>query len=71
VAGALNLHLCYLNLSNDQIDDDSLNRLLADAPSNSIILLEDIDALFSQRNQLKRRGLSFSGFLNALDGVRS
>ena len=51
--------------------DDSLNRLLADAPPRSIILLEDIDALFKQREQMMNSGLSFSGFLNALDGVRS
>ena len=71
VAGALGLNLCYLNLSNSEIDDDSLNRLLADAPPNSIILLEDIDALFKSRDQVSTDKISFSGFLNALDGVRS
>jgi len=71
VAGALKLNLCYLNISNNEINDDSLNRLLSDAPARSIILLEDIDALFNQRDGDKKKGLSFSGFLNALDGVRS
>ena len=46
VAGALKLNLCYLNLSSGDIDDDGLNRLLSEAPERSIILLEDIDALF-------------------------
>jgi hypothetical protein len=43
---------------------------------NSIILLEDIDAIFQGREsvQEKRDGgqsVTFSGLLNALDGVRS
>lgn len=72
VAGLLKLKLCYLNLSNNEMNDDSLNRLLSEAPENSIILLEDVDAMFLQRDQVqKKQTLSFSGFLNALDGVRS
>jgi len=46
VAGLLKLKLCYLNLSNSEMNDDSLNRLLSEAPENSIILLEDVDAMF-------------------------
>merc|ERR1711937_779097 len=75
VAGALKLNICYLNLSGNQLDDDGLNRALNQAPSHSIILLEDIDAIFRKREQVgRRRGgrqVSFSGLLNALDGVRS
>jgi chaperone BCS1 len=46
---------------------------MADAPERSIILLEDVDAMFVDRTsvQMKKKGVSFSGFLNALDGVRS
>jgi chaperone BCS1 len=79
IAGALKLNICYLNLSGGRMDDDDLNRALNDAPSHSIILLEDIDALFEGRESVnkgkkgRRRGreISFSGLLNALDGVRS
>jgi len=74
VAGALKLNICYLNLSGNNLDDDGLNRALNQAPAHSIILLEDIDAIFRKREQVtKRRGrqVSFSGLLNALDGVRS
>jgi chaperone BCS1 len=70
----LKLNICYLNLSGGNIDDDGLNRALNDTPANSIILLEDIDGIFVQReivNSGGRRGVSFSGLLNALDGVRS
>jgi len=61
-------------LSGNNLDDDGLNRALNDAPSHSIILLEDIDALFIQRESIKYdrgRHVTFSGLLNALDGVRS
>jgi chaperone BCS1 len=67
----LKLNLCYLNLSSGEVDDDSLNRLLSEAPERSIILLEDVDAMFMDRSAVQRNKLSFSGFLNALDGVRS
>jgi len=56
------------------MDDDDLNRALNDAPGNVIILLEDIDALFVQRESVSRDNdmrISFSGLLNAVDGVRS
>lgn len=58
------------------MNDDSLNRALNDAPSNSIILLEDVDAIFVGRESVKQKkeeggSVSFSGLLNALDGVRS
>lgn len=53
IAGALKLNLCYLNLSSDEIDDDSLNRLLSEAPDRSIILLEDVDAMFKDRTSMQ------------------
>lgn len=57
------------------MDDDGLNRALNDAPRNSIILLEDVDALFVSRENADQkhhgRHVSFSGLLNALDGIRS
>jgi chaperone BCS1 len=56
------------------MDDDDLNRCLNEAPPQSIILLEDIDSIFVARESVQReeeRGVTFSGLLNALDGVRS
>jgi chaperone BCS1 len=49
IAGLMNLNICYLNLSGDRLDDDSLNRALNEAPAHSIILLEDIDGIFVER----------------------
>lgn len=43
-------------------------------PKGSIVLLEDIDAVFVDRVSAKKaegRTVSFSGLLNAIDGVRS
>jgi len=79
IAGKLRLNICYLNLSSGNLDDDGLNRALNDAPAHSIILLEDIDSIFVQRHSIsqesgkkgKRDSITFSGLLNALDGVRS
>jgi len=52
VAAQLNLHICYLNLSGGRMDDDGLNGLLSAAPLRSIILLEDIDAIFVERTSV-------------------
>ncbi|VDN55459.1 unnamed protein product [Dracunculus medinensis] len=69
--------ICILSLSERTLDDDRLNHLLNTPPSNSIILLEDIDAAFGPRvdavqNMKIYDGLTrvtFSGLLNAIDGV--
>ena len=40
-----------MNLGERGLSDDRLNHLLSVAPQQSIILLEDIDAAFSKREQ--------------------
>lgn len=79
LAGQLHYSICLLNLSETGLSDDRLNHLLSIAPQQSIILLEDIDAAFMNRdlsaeNPTVYQGmgrLTFSGLLNALDGVAS
>ncbi|GAA5893363.1 hypothetical protein JCM6882_008014 [Rhodosporidiobolus microsporus] len=75
LAGSLDYNICVLNLSERGLTDDKLNHLLANAPERSIVLLEDIDAAFSKRQQTGEAGfnsnVTFSGLLNALDGVAS
>jgi len=79
LAGELQYSICVLNLSDRSMSDDRLMHRLADAPENSIILLEDIDAAFVSRedssiNDAAYKGmnrLTFSGLLNAIDGVTS
>lgn len=79
LAGELDYNICLLNLSERGLSDDRLNHLLSIAPEQSIILLEDVDAAFTSREDDERTktaydGLSrltLSGLLNALDGVAS
>ena len=42
--GELGYSICILNLSDPTLIDDRMQHLLADAPPESIILLEDVDA---------------------------
>lgn len=56
LAGSLDYNICVLNLSERGLTDDKLNHLLANAPERSIMLLEDIDAAFSQRQQSGEAG---------------
>lgn len=63
-----------LTLANKGLNDNKLAECLRDAPSNSIVLLEDVDAVFVDRSvasESKASGVTFSGLLNALDGVAS
>ncbi|OXB69197.1 hypothetical protein ASZ78_011317 [Callipepla squamata] len=79
LAGELQHSICLLSLSDRSLSDDRLNYLLSVAPQQSIILLEDVDAAFISRdlaaeNPAMYQGmgrLTFSGLLNALDGVAS
>ncbi|EOB00197.1 Mitochondrial chaperone BCS1, partial [Anas platyrhynchos] len=79
LAGELQYSICLLSLSDRSLSDDRLNHLLSVAPQQSIILLEDVDAAFVSRdlaaeNPAMYQGmgrLTFSGLLNALDGVAS
>ena len=54
LAGELEYSICVLNLSERGLSDDRLNHLLAVAPQQSIILLEDIDAAFVSREDTGR-----------------
>ncbi|KAJ1972219.1 Complex III assembly protein translocase and chaperone [Dimargaris xerosporica] len=75
LAGHLQYNICILNLSERGLTDDRLNHLLTVTPERSFLLLEDVDAAFSQRKQADKEGfrsmVTFSGLLNALDGVAS
>lgn len=53
LAGELERGICVLNLSERGLTDDRLNHLLAVAPQQTIILLEDVDAAFSSREETK------------------
>lgn len=73
LAGELNADLYVLNLGDPLLTDGKLSSLLADVKQGAFILLEDIDAAFTQREKAKDsdNGITFSGLLNALDGAAS
>ncbi|CRG92576.1 putative mitochondrial chaperone bcs1 [Talaromyces islandicus] len=77
LAGELDYDIAILNLSERGLTDDRLNHLLTIIPNRTLVLLEDVDAAFSnRRTQTDEDGyrganVTFSGLLNALDGVAS
>ena len=59
-----------LSLNSEGLTDDRLELALSNVPQQAIVLLEDIDAAFTQRAAADgRSSVSFSGLLNAIDGV--
>lgn len=76
LAGSLDFNIAMLSLSQRGLTDDLLNQLLLNLPPRTFVLLEDADAAFNNRRQKEGDGYSgatvtFSGLLNALDGVAS
>ena len=77
LAGDLDYNIAILNLSERGLTDDRLNHLLSIIPRRTLVLLEDADAAFSNRRMAsdadgyRGANVTFSGLLNALDGVAS
>eukprot|EP00388_Colpodella_angusta_P007851 GDKJ01021881.1.p1 GENE.GDKJ01021881.1~~GDKJ01021881.1.p1 ORF type:complete len:505 (-),score=89.98 GDKJ01021881.1:54-1457(-) len=83
LAGTLKYSIAVLNVGDPMLTDDRLQYLLATAPPKTILLLEDIDGAVTNAD-LRGEGMTdgqgemtpwgsrkvtFSGLLNALDGV--
>lgn len=71
VASHFGMDIAILNLASASMDDDELYSLLANVDSNTIVLIEDIDCVYNQReaSEDKDNRITFSGLLNAIDGV--
>ncbi len=70
LASELRLNVCTLSLASPIVTDEKIHTLLAAVPQRSLLLIEDVDAFFRERDAAHAQvKLSFSGFLNALDGV--
>ena len=70
LASHLSLNVCVLSLSSPNVTDEKIGNLLASVPGRSVILIEDVDAFFQQRAKADTGvKVSYSGFINALDGV--
>ena len=70
LASELSLDIATLDVGRATMTDDDLREALISAPDGALIAIEDVDAVFTQREGAeKRSGVSFSGLLNAIDGV--
>jgi chaperone BCS1 len=72
VASSLGMNIYVLSLQSPGITDSILMELLNSVSNNSVILMEDIDCAFVNREKKEQTltdKLTFSGLLNALDGV--
>eukprot|EP00029_Vermamoeba_vermiformis_P014143 TRINITY_DN9273_c0_g1_i1.p1 TRINITY_DN9273_c0_g1~~TRINITY_DN9273_c0_g1_i1.p1 ORF type:complete len:414 (+),score=45.94 TRINITY_DN9273_c0_g1_i1:155-1396(+) len=63
-------NVAYLHISDPKMTDALLKKALQTVPNKAVVVLEDVDALFgADRTKLENIPLSFSGLLNALDGI--
>jgi chaperone BCS1 len=71
IASHFGMDIALLNLSAASLDDDELRNLLSDVPPRTFVLIEDVDGAFSDRKKTndKKGRVTFSGLLNAIDGV--
>ncbi|KMW58059.1 Cell division protein FtsH [Candidatus Rhodobacter oscarellae] len=70
VASELHLDVATLDIARRGLGDEDLREAMAEAPDRAILAIEDIDAAFQGRDPGDALpGISFSGLLNAIDGV--
>merc|ERR1712232_1398664 len=70
LAGYLERNLCFIQMDRN-MTDDSFRSAMSALPALAMVVLEDVDALFTNHREADHNlsSLSFSGFLNALDGL--
>ena len=73
IATHMGRSICRLNLVAPRLTDDSLLRAVSTVKANSIIVMEDLDALFDHHREKRDAAqvVTFSGLLNAIDGLNS
>ncbi|MEM1298667.1 MAG: AAA family ATPase [Pseudomonadota bacterium] len=71
LASELELDIATLDLGRAGLTDDDLRQAMMSAPEDALLAIEDVDAVFVNRDAEKAVGISFSGLLNAIDGVAS
>lgn len=49
--------------------DDAFQGSMMEVPEHAVVLIEDVDCIFNKREKETDDFLSFSGFINAIDGV--
>lgn len=72
LAGHYKRNISFLQLTDKDMSDTALLASVAQLPRNTIVVMEDVDSCFSGRtNKIAHSKITFSGLLNALDGVGS
>lgn len=71
IAGMYKRNIFYLQLTDKDMTDNSLLTSISElSPNNTVVVIEDVDSCFRGRsNQIAHSQITFSGLLNALDGV--
>jgi hypothetical protein len=69
VASSYNKAIYRLSLSDQDMDDKSLQNAFSTIPSNSVLIIEDIDTAFS--SDVTKEKITYSNLLNVLDGIDS
>jgi len=71
LAGELGIPIYILNISKE-MKEDKFQSLISDVPQKSIIVIEDIDCLFTKKGEMdKKYNITFKTILNAIDGLIS
>lgn len=68
LAGELKRKVCFTQLDHT-ITAKTFRKMMQSLPSKAMVVLEDVDALFTNNRTADTSGVSFSGFLNSLDGL--
>eukprot|EP00929_Paragymnodinium_shiwhaense_P109206 TRINITY_DN75565_c0_g1_i1.p1 TRINITY_DN75565_c0_g1~~TRINITY_DN75565_c0_g1_i1.p1 ORF type:complete len:496 (-),score=71.77 TRINITY_DN75565_c0_g1_i1:297-1715(-) len=71
IAGKFKYNIGHLHPTHPKMTDDSLSKGVHSAPSKALLIFEDVDAIFGPNRQklIHTSDLTFTGLLNALDGV--
>lgn len=68
LASLFQLKIYIMNFTNE-INDIEFTTALKNMDENSLLLLEDIDCLFTKRECTNKTYITFSGLINCLDGI--
>lgn len=69
IASKFELDIAYLNI-HDELKSNSLTESIRKIPKKTLLVIEDIDAIFDKREKKDLcQKVTFSGLLNAIDGV--
>jgi len=71
VASHFDCSVCMTSLANSELEDADLRMAMCSVPAKAVVAFEDVDALFGHHRERGdgSRNVTFSGLLNALDGV--